>query len=55
MDPQTINPDYGRPLFDPLEKHALGPLNSHQRGIRLEAQPLTERFGDDNAPSFNRS
>jgi hypothetical protein len=26
MDPQTIDLDHGRPLFDPPEKHALGLL-----------------------------
>jgi len=37
---------------DPLEKHALRLLNSLQLGVRLEAQPLPERFGDDDAPGF---
>ena len=39
-------------LLDPLEKHALRLLNSFQLRVRLEAQPLAERFGDDNAPGF---
>ena len=46
MDPQTIDLDHGRPLLDPLEKHALGLLNSLQLRVRLEAQPLAERFGE---------
>src|SRR5271166_2914468 len=52
MDPQTIDLDHGRPLFDPLEKHALRLLNSFQLRIRFESQPLPERFGDDNPPRF---
>jgi hypothetical protein len=52
MDPQTVDPHHGRPLFDTLEKHALGLLNRHQIGIRPEAQPLAERLGNNNAPGF---
>src|SRR5271157_2623437 len=52
MDPQTIDLDHGRPLFDPLEKHALRQLNGFQLRIRFESQPLPERFGDDNPPRF---
>jgi hypothetical protein len=52
MDPQTIDLDHGRPLFDPPEKHALRLLNSLQLRVRLEAQPLPERFGDDNPSRF---
>jgi hypothetical protein len=52
MNPQTIDLDHGRPLFDPLEKHAFRLLNSLQRRVRPEAQPLAERFGDDNSPRF---
>jgi hypothetical protein len=48
MDPQTIGLDHGRALFDPLEKHALRLLNNDQLRVRFEAQPLPERFGDDN-------
>src|SRR5271165_4054623 len=52
MDPQTIDLDHGRPLFDPLEKHALRMLNRFQFRIRLDAQPLPERLGYDNPPHF---
>ncbi len=52
MDPQTIDLDHGRPLFDPLEKHALRSLNSLKPRVRLEAQPLAERFRDYNSPRF---
>src|ERR1017187_4541723 len=52
MDPQTIDLDHGRPLFGPLEKHALRLLNSHQLRVRLEAEPLPGRFWDDNPPRF---
>src|ERR1019366_5092408 len=52
MDPQTIDLDHGRPLFGPLEKHALRLLNSHQLRVRLEAEPLPERFWDDDPPRF---
>jgi hypothetical protein len=49
MDPQTINLDHGRTLLDALEKYTLGLLYSLQLRVWLEAQPLPERFGDDNA------
>ena len=52
MDPQTIDLGHGRPLFDPLEKHAFRLLNSFQFGVRLEAQPLPERLGDDDPSRF---
>jgi hypothetical protein len=52
MDPQTIDLDHRRPMLDPLKKHALRLLNSFQLRVRLEAEPLPERFGDDNAPRF---
>ena len=35
-----------------VEKHTLRRLNSLQLRVRLEAQPLAERFGDDNAPGL---
>ena len=50
MDPQTIGLDHGRPLFEPPEKHALLLLKSLQIRVRLEAQPIPERFGDHNPP-----
>jgi hypothetical protein len=52
MGPQTIDLGHGRPLFDPLEKHALRLLNSLQLRVRLEAQPLPERFWDDDPTRF---
>lgn len=52
VDPQTIDLDHGRPLLGPLEKYALGLLNSHKLGVRLEAEALPERFGDDDAPGL---
>jgi hypothetical protein len=52
MDPQTIDFDHGRPLLDPLEEHALRLLNSLQFRVRSEAQPLPERFWDDDTPGF---
>ena len=52
MDPQTIDFDHGRSLFDPLEKHALRLLNSLQLHVRFEAKPFAESFGDDNPPRF---
>jgi hypothetical protein len=52
VNPQTIDFDHGRPLSDPLEKQAFRLLNSLQLRIRLETQPLAERFGDDNLPRF---
>jgi hypothetical protein len=52
MDPQTTDLDHGRPLLDPFENHALRLLKSLQLCVRLEAQPLAERFGDNNAPGF---
>jgi len=38
------------PVFDPLEKNALRLLNRLQLRLRLETQPLPERFGDDDNP-----
>lgn len=52
VDPEAVDFDHGRLLPDPLQKHAVGLLNSLQLRVRLEAEPLAESFGDDNAPGF---
>src|SRR5579862_9725678 len=38
--------------MDPLETHALRLFNSLQLRVRLEAQPLSKRFGDNTAPCY---
>jgi hypothetical protein len=37
-------------LFDPLEKYAVGLLNSLQFRVRLKAQPFSKRLGHDDPP-----
>ena len=44
MDPQTIDLDHGRLLFNPLKKHATRLLNSLQRRVRFQAQALPKAF-----------
>jgi hypothetical protein len=55
MDPQTIDLDHGRPVRDTLEEHALEQLNGLELRVRRKSQPLSERFGDNNAPGFIHS
>ena len=52
MDPQTVDLEHGRPLVDPLEKHAFRLLHSLEFRVRPKAQPFPERFGDDNPTHF---